>query len=145
MEFDMRYLKNLALAAVVTLLSACGGGESSLTRPTALVARALQSTASTNVDAAMCTESTLASGAYQWLGSQCTLASALMSATVVTPSQSRALVRSATAAAAVATSTTTTVDASAFFDWAEATYPTLFPGHKANLTNPTFVVTVQPY
>ena len=141
----MPYLKKWSLViSTAALLAACGGSESELASVPAAVAQALQSTASTAVNAALCTDTALATGAYRWVDGQCTLASALLSASAATAPATKAQA-SAVGTTATATSTATgSIDATAFLDWAEGQYPSLFPGRKANLTTGAFVFRYYP-
>ncbi len=135
----MGFVKLFGLAAcVMPLLVACGGADPVATQaatgvPTP-VAQAMRSTASAQVDGSLCSQSALAIGAYQWADDQCVVASALLK-------PSKALKVSASAVAPGATSG---VDATAFFDWAEASYTSLFPGHKIDISSGTFVYRYYP-
>ena len=129
------------IASTAALLVACGGAENGLANPPAAVALALQSTASTAVDAALCTDSALATGAYQWVGEQCTLASALLAASSTGTTATKA---QASALSSRTTTSLASLDATAFFDWAEGTYSPLFPGHKSNLSTGSFIYRYYP-
>ena len=137
----MRSLKIWSLVSgTAAILTACGGAELALSTTPTSVTMALQSTASTSVDSALCTDLALATGAYQWVGEQCTLASALLASSSASKARASAVSGGATATAV----TTASIDATAFFDWAEGKYPTLFPGHKANLSSASFVYRYYP-
>ncbi|OYT92130.1 MAG: hypothetical protein CFE43_10395 [Burkholderiales bacterium PBB3] len=142
----MHSLKTWSLiTATAALLAACGGGESGLASPPNAVALALQSTASTAVDAALCTDNAVATGAYRWVGEQCTLASALLTASAAASTTTTATATKAQASAVSSRATAAAaIDATAFFDWAEGNFPTLFPGHKSNLATGSFAYRYYP-
>lgn len=132
------------VAGAVACLAGCGGADSGLGTVPPNVMVSLQSTASSRVAANQCTESAITSGAYQWVGDQCTVASALLATASDARVQASAVTsRAATAVAATAASAGS-IDATALFDWAEGAYPTLFPGKKTNLTTASFVYRYYP-
>lgn len=144
---DLNAQRSLAVATLVALLSltsGCGGGgdnvgsDRATTAPSSPVAMALQSTASAQVDANFCSASAVNTGPYQWVDGQCTLVSALPSASATSRAKASATSVRATPSA------TATVDATALFDWAEVQYPNLFPSHQANLFTERFAYRYYP-
>jgi len=101
------------VGGAIAILSACGGADNALTTVPTQVTAALYNTSSTHVDPSYCTEVAITTGAYQWIGEQCTLASALLATSATLRAQANSVTPRATTAAAVAS-----IDATAFFNWA---------------------------
>ncbi len=106
-----------ACLSVLLCLSACGGGDSRsvLDQPQAAV-----------VHPALCSDTALADGSYRLLGAEC-----VRSSPVLDKEQAQSLTRA---------DPSTIITATQLFNWAEQTYPTLFPGPQSDQTIAPYVV-----
>lgn len=108
-------------APMLLLLTACGGsdGNATMDQPQAAV-----------VHPALCSDIALADGSYKLSGAEC-----LRSSAAVGHEQAQSVARA---------DPTTVITATQLFDWAEKTYPSLFPGPQSDQTINPYVVRYYP-